>query len=599
MKARRVSLAALKGAHPHRTYGLNWLKATRWTRGQLEIQALFVPDGSDRSEDYLTCWIRASDFPFLILGSRWYRSVMVGKPLGLRRLKIPNAQSFRVRGVDPTGEGDKLGLRPAYMLAEGKGNNPVLEFEGFDAEDEDESPYRIYLPLTEAYRSHYFDINVALPSIFGGLVSGAMKNPGFEAWDPAGTEWIDRNSREARITPAKALPQAVVKRLARSLFSEQGKAAFIAIHRWIQSSFVAPAEPTKPGSHAWLPLVRLPYHCAVWDASVIELANDSEGRPQLLVLHIESFDAPEPFNELEIVAQPSTQCGGDKGDDGGGRGGKLLDPDPDELVDDVEDGWDSRLEPISIEDVVARDEQIRRRVPRVVRPEPIEGDRGGRGGREKVPVDEGSTQASGPTGRGVAPLVFSDDDAAAEPNQAVLESVEAIRRAMGNFVSGHARHGIKARARFLPDDSKVFEFRVPASESERAKSLAVPRQFVVAEVTVGGRHAYVIEPERRSEHQPLPLGLIWLSGVDGKRHGALSTDEIHRIVQHLETAARAGHSWPRAVAKTKRLGASAVIHAAGSPPTAEGLMRFSDRIANGLLQIIGDAVVIAGRAART
>ncbi|WP_447936326.1 hypothetical protein [Thermomonas fusca] len=589
MKAKHVRLAALRDTRPDRTYRLSWLRGTRWINGQLEIQAIFVAESLEPA-DVVPCWIRASDFPFLILGSRWYRGVMVGKPLGLRRLLIPKAQSYRPRGVAMLSDGKKLNVHPSYALAEGGGNNPVLEFEGFD--EGDEHPLRTYLPLTEVYRSTYFGIPIALPGILGGLISGAMANPRFEPWDPDGTAWIDR-PREARITPARALPQELAKRLARFIFSEHGKAALLSIHRWTQSSFAAPDINKTGKAKPWLPIVPLPYERAVWDASVVELPVDENGRRQVLVLHIESFDAPEPFNELEIVAPPSTESGGD-GDGQGGRGGMLLEPAPREPVDDVEDGWDPQLEPVAIDDIIARDERVRRRLPRVVRSEARERGPGSRGGSKVIEVDKVSTQASGATNKGAAPLVFTDDDPTAEPAESLRHSIQAIRRAVESVVSRHQKHGLTAYARFLPSDSRVFEFRVPASNSERAKTLAVSRQYVIAEVSVGRRFAYVIEPERRSEHQPLPLGVAWMTGAKGSiRHAAFSTEDIHRLAQAIETAAREGHSWIRKAAEFGSIGVRPVIHAAGSPPSPDGVKRFSDRISAQLMAVIGDPIAIS------
>lgn len=592
VQAKHVRLAALRDALPDRTYRLSWLRGTRWINGQLEIQAIFVAESLGPA-DVFSCWIRASDFPFLILGSRWYRGVMVGKPLGLRRLIIPKAQDYRPRGVAMLSDGEKLNVHPSYALAEGGGNNPVLEFEGFEEGDEHDHPLRTYLPLTEVYRSTYFGIPVALPGILGGLISGAMANPRFEPWDPDGTAWIDRTAREARITPARALPQELAKRLARFIFSEHGKAALLSIHRWIQSSFATPDINKTGKAKPWLPIVRLPYERAVWDASVVELPVDGNGRRQILVLHIESFDAPEPFNELEIVAPPSTESNGD-GDGQGGRGGMLLEPAPRDPVDDVEDGWDPQLEPVAIDDIIARDECIRRRLPRVVRPETRGKGPGGRGGNKIVEVDKVSTQASGATNKGAAALVFTDDDPTAEPADSLRHSIQAIRRAVESVVLRHRRNGLTAYARFLPSDSKVFEFRVPASNSERAKTLAMSRQYVIAEVSVGRRFAYVIEPERRPENQPLPLGIAWLTGAEGgTHHAAFSTEEIHRVAQAVETAVREGHSWVRKAAECRSIGVRPVIHAAGSPPSPEGVIRFSDRIAAHLMAVIGDPVAIS------
>lgn len=185
----RAKLPALQKRAGDRLYRLNWLKGSRWNKGRLEINACFVPEDT-RAGEPLEIWFRASDFPLLILGSRWYRGVMVGKPLGLRHLILKSARIIQVRGVAPAADDKKLLLAPSYLLADTRGNLPVLELEGFDERDEAKSASRIYLPLSEAYRSHYLNIQPAIASITGGLINGALTNPGFMAWDPVATHWL-------------------------------------------------------------------------------------------------------------------------------------------------------------------------------------------------------------------------------------------------------------------------------------------------------------------------------------------------------------------------------------------------------------------------
>lgn len=595
MKASHVRLASLKGASRDRVYQLNWLKGCRWAKKRLEVQVVFIPEDSSDPQHCLYRWVRATDFPFLIVGSRWYRGVMVGKPLGLRRLRIPNAQSMRVHGLTTSGDPNKIDLAPAWALRDSNGNCPVLEFQGFSEGDQKGPAYRIFLPLSEAYRSHYFNVPVAIPSILGGLISGTMSNPSFEAWDPEGTHWIDRAAGLARITPARTLPQSVTKLLARSIFSEPGRASLIKIHRWIQSSFIASSPNQRGQSLSWLRFVNLPYSRAVWDASVVPMPDGADGRRRLLVLHIESFDAPEPFKELEIVgAAPGESTNGENGSRQGG-GGMLLGPDPDDPIDNVDEGWDPQLEAVAVEDVISKDERAIRRVPRVVRPHSNRDNSTRPGERRVVSVSKGSTQAFGFPASGVAPLVFTYDDAPSEPRDSLRDSTKAIQRALASLVERHRRHGIEARGRLLPSESKVYEFRVPASDTDRAITVAVPRQFVIAEVCVRQKYAYVIEPERRSEHQPLPLGVLWLDGGEGiSRPQVFSTFDLHRVVQHVESAAREGHSWIRRVRAAGQFGAYPVIHPPHNPPSPEALERFSSRIVNQLLKVIGDVAVVVG-----
>ncbi len=591
MKAAHVRLAALSDIDPDVIYRLNWIKRCRWQDGRLEVQAVFADEGSSDPSDHLYRWIKASDFPFLIIGSRWYRGAMVGKPLVRKRLVLKSTAT-KPRGVTTSGEDPKkLSLAPAYKLVSDTGNTVVLELSGHDEGSIDKEPSRIYLPLSEVYRSHYFSIPSALPSVLGGLINGAFSNESLQAWDPEGTGWINEVTREARITPTPRLTHDLTKRLARTVFSSDGARALRIIHNWIQSAFASPEPMPHKHIREWLPIVPLPYNSATWDASVVRLPADPEGRKQLLVLHIESFDAPEPYLELEIVSTQSSSNFGD-GLSLHGGGGKILEPDPHAEIDDIDLGWNPSLEPIEIDDVIARDERAARRVPRVA--SPYSHASGGRlKGVESIEVGQGSTQAFGNPGRSVAPLIFTDGDEMSDPRPSLMDSIRAIRQATEFVVSAHRKQHIIAHYRFLPCESKVYEFRVPASESRRAMNAAIPRQFVVAEVRVGARYAYVFEPERRNESQPLPLGVIWLSEREGNSgHRLLSSDDLYTIIQQIESSIRDGHSWIRSVENQGHAHARAVIHAAGNPPEIASLKRFSNRIATQLMTVVGDVRAI-------
>lgn len=590
MKASHVRLAALDGMDPERIYRLNWIKGCRWEDGRLEVQAVFVAESAHDPGNHLYRWIKASDFPFLILDSRWYRGTMVGKPLGRRLLAFESANT-RAHGVTSSEVPNKLNLSPGYALASDSGNSPVLELAGHYKDSKGREPCRIYVPLSEVYRSHYFSIPTALPSILGGLINSPMSNSSLEAWNPEGTGWIDEGQREARITPSDRLTQALAKRLARTIFSKDGAESLRTIHKWVQRSFATSHPRSHQSPRAWLPLVNLPYDRATWDASVVKLPSDQQGRTQLLVLHIDSFDAPEPYRELEIVT-PATARGSSDGSISLRAGGKTLEPDPQGQIDDIELGWDPSLEPIEVEDVIATDERARRRIPRVAKTPASPSASAGKKA-ENVAVVHGSTQAFGRSDRLVAPLVFTDDDAASDPRPGLQDSLKAIRHAIDSVVATHRERGIEAYARMLPNDAQVYEFRVPASDTPRARHVAVPRQFIIAEVCIGRRYAYVVEPERRTESQPLPLGVLWLVETGSlPSHRALGTDDLHGVVQQIETSARDGHSWIRSVQNHKRVQARRIIHAAGTPPDAASLLRFSNRISSRLLTVVGDVRVI-------
>ena len=171
-------------------YRLNWLGKVR-RRQRFEIFGRFVsesvPDERPRQFD---CWLRLTDFPFLIIGSRWFRGSMVGKPSAMREIRLASSNIIAVHAPTRTPQVSGLWLGTNYPLAFDQPASPLVELESADGT-------RLFVCIAEIYRAHYFSIPRALPGVMQGLHRSAIDNPTFMAWEPALTRWVDEESRIA------------------------------------------------------------------------------------------------------------------------------------------------------------------------------------------------------------------------------------------------------------------------------------------------------------------------------------------------------------------------------------------------------------------
>lgn len=573
-----------------RVYSLNWGGRLRRGPEQLEIFTRLVAEPQPgKPPKHVDRWVRLTDFPYLILGSRWYRGVMVGKPLGRRTIELKSSKIVKVHGVSCTPTEGRLWFGDDYRLAFDSPAAPVLEFESEEGD-------RIFLPLTELYRSHYFSIPRAIDSLVGGLVSGALDNPNIAAWDPGGTKWVDGSRLVAQMAPAKFIQRQQAIYLARLIFSSEGNKSLKDLHRSIQASFVDPPPTDGKRRSTLLPILKLPYFRATWDASVIALPPDDEGHQRLLVLHIESFEAREPYSELICVDPYPNKSGKSQGNgEQEPTRSEVLEPNPGDELDDIEDGWDPGLEPVRVDDVITRDDACARRQPEVVRRPPDPGDdRLVFNTTSEIDVDEGSTASDGNRGTNVAPIVFSDAANWPERSQALKLSFEQIAAAIQEAVKRHVQLRISAGSKFLPDDKHVYAFTVPASQSDYAKSRAKSRQFLIAEVRFGSKHAYLIDPERRLDSDNFPVGIVWRlanreSGV--KAYAAMNTEDLKQIIISIEGCLKKGHSWIRLPGLERSMKAEGVNHPR-SEPSADDLAAFRKKIEHRLIEAIGDIRIV-------
>lgn len=570
----------------HRVYILNWLGRVTYRDRRLRICASFVADpvtgGADSSFE---AWIRLSDLPFLIIGSRWFRGVMVGKPLGLQTIELATTRIESVIGVSHSRPGRAL-LEHVHPLSGLKSPGPLLEFTAKDGA-------RVFLPLAELYRSHYLCIPRTLQSITGGLIKDALSNPEFAAWDPADTHWIEEAAGIAQIAPAPFIPEQHAKRLARLIFSPFGRKSLEDIHAWMIKEFAQPMADVASAPEVLLPIIKVPYPRGLWHGSVHDLPPDPNGRPRLLVLHLERFDAPEPFRELVVVEpRPPRDLENSGNGGGGGRRADTLEPDPKDPTDDVESGWDPALEPVVVDDVLPRDEATNRRRALRKQREPGVSNGGSRPGRDvDVDVDAASTDPYGRRGSGIAPIVFSDGDWDAR-TQSLDASYEAIRAAADSLIRRYRERGLSAGIEFIPDDTHACAFRVPASDSSRALAVAVPRQYVIAELKLNGKYLYAIDPEQRCDTDSFPLGIVWRPADDDARPAFVRMDsgDLNAIVCDFESSARAGLSWTRLPGLERRAKALAVPHPSESRSAEEAKILFSRRIEKRLIEIASDLV---------
>ena len=561
-------------------YQLNWLGKVRRRGHRFEIFTRFVPEDTrrGRSRPY-DCWVRLTDIPFLIADSRWYRGVMVRKPTNVREIRLWDTRIIKIHSLSMKPKEGALCFGSAYPIAFDRPASPVAEFE-----DEDGS--RLFVPTTEIYRSHYFGIPRAQAGILHGLHRGGIANPSFEAWDPTLTSWTREEFGIARIAPARFLQTHQVAYVARILFSEPGRQTLDKLQDWVLKFFTQAEGAHQALPAKLLPIPKLPYPKATWEASIVALPPDQDGRECLLVTHIESFDAPEPYLELERVEPRAPRTTDEEAIGPGGSGrGEVLDPITHDSVDSIDDGWDPALEPIAVANVITIDKAARRRLPtRIVRDPTASMGGSTRLVHSKVETRTASTQAYGPYSSGVAPLLFADVDPWPNRDESMDVAYEAIRRAAMQAVTMHLKMGISAEVRFLPDDRHAYAFEIRRAASSRSRSGT--RQFVIAHVRLGSKHVVIIEPQRRSKAEKIPLGIAWRVGEHA--YGSIDLDGIRHIVRHMEDVVSERRSWIRLNGLVSQFKAVAVWHPAASITQEKAIATLSERILARLLEAIGD-----------
>lgn len=569
-----------------REYVLNWVGLSRRVGTVFEVFVRLV-DGTGRGAA-LDRWIPFDQFPFLILGSEWRRGTPVRLPVNSRSVTIQASQSSTWHSPTRSPKYGGLDFGAAYALAFDSPASPVLEVSASGGQE------ILYVPLSEILRTHYLFEPRLLPSFLGGLLAfGQLSSANLEAWDPARTRWLDEKERFAQIRRAKFISDYIAKRLARLLFDPYGKANLLALRRWIERHFLTSSHGPRREIRADLPKLGLPYAKGGWTIVSRPLSRSADGRRRSLVLRILSFEAAEPYRALSLLedfTEVEPGSGGAELPPTEEHGGKLINPIPPDVLPLDEPYSGGYVSTINIDDIVCVDKASQRR--HVIKP-PNPGpdtDRPARSVGSEY-VDSGSLQLSGPGGANVGPVVLTDGDEwpprARELSNVAEMMIDALRR----LVVAHRRVDIDAAYEFLPNNTQSYSFKIPKNETEHALLRARARQFLVLQVRIANRYAYIVEPQRLFKADAFPVG-VWVTydpptkSVSGIR---FSSEDIELIASEFEKAHREGRSWVGRSEATSQYLSSSVRHPPRMLPSQGAMDGFGERVAYAVHRLIGDA----------
>ena len=576
------------------TYVLNWVGLARRDPAKSSRYQVFVRflDKAGKASS-LDWWVSFLYFPFLILGSEWHRGVMVGKPTS------STALSFEVHSP-PVWHLPSKAAREGYLcfgegypLAFDTPAAPVLEIATRNNEI-------LYVPLSEILRAHYFFLPRAIPSLLGGLiVLGHMAVQTMEAWRPDETRWIDKEEGIAKIHRSRFITDEDAKRLARLIFDPIGESNLKALRHWVEVNFTETQQGARSIQRPALPRLTLPYPAASWRAATCLLPPSADGRRRRLVLQILDFEAPEPYRHLHLDADDLAPEGSSGGDGTGNEGhprGKVLEPQP-LLQLPADDGHsDDRKRSICLDEIISIDSASVRRQPIKPRRDRFVRDRREPGERpQPAPVASGGLAEPGPGGDDRAPVIFNSEGVWPHHKPGLAFIAEHAVAAVAWLIQQHRAIGIQAEYRLLPENGHAYSFVVPKDGSEYAISRAVARQFLVVEVRIAGRHAYVVEPEQRLPTDSFPLG-IWATRPSAHTPPTcrpITLAEIERIATCFEMAHRGGWSWLRTKELKDEFEAIAVRHAPRDDPSDAALEGFRRRIVDAIARLIGDMRILA------
>jgi hypothetical protein len=570
-----------------RVYVLNWLGLARRSPVDHESYEVFVrfvdQEGKSKPQDR---WIRFECFPFLLLGSEWRNGIMVGKPAGVRWVNLDAKPRLTWHRLSKTSKPGFLTFDRYYPLAIDNPAAPVLEISTRQREI-------LYVPLSELLRSHYlFDARL-LPSFLGGLIgTGSLAAPSLQAWDPDSNEtcWVEPGV--AQIRRAKFLSDDSAKRVARLIFDPAGKANLLQLRRWIESHFVQNRQGAQVGRGVELPRLTLPYATGGWNVSTIPLERHPDGRLRSLVLHIVNFEADEPYRVLRVKenfteVEPDAEAPRDETH----AGGKVLKPAPGpELPIDGGDS-DGRFIAISLDDIVTVDRASRRRSVVKPRNDGPDVDRINLGVGGTAHVGSGGLRVSGPDGKGRAPIVLVAGDGWPQRSETLRVLGKEIIVAAQRVVDAHRAKLIEGECSWLPDADHAYNFLIPRQDTEYSRERAVWRQFLVLEVRIANRFAYVIEPQQRIPTESFPLG-VWTTCTSMSHQitaRQFSSRQIEQIALAFEGANREGHSWIQTKSLKEEFKSVGVRHAPRDEPSETAMQGFRDRISGALFKLIGDA----------
>ena len=566
-----------------REFVLNWIgQARRHTEDPTRYQVFTrfaAPTGNARCDT----WISLDRFPFLILGSRWRRGVMVGKSLGARTFTVSADREPLWRDVSIIEGHDRLSFGLSYPLAFDRPAAPVLELRSRSGEI-------LYAPLSEILRAHYFSVPRALPSLLGGqTLFETLAAQKLQAWHYPGTCWLDKSAGVAAIERARFITEYQARCLARLIFSNVGVQNLTRLKKWIDSEFQVHPFHKPAEERADLPRLGLPYSTARWSVVAQRLASGPTGEIRYLILQILGFDADEPYQQLIITTHGGATSHGTQDDEGVQTFGKRLDPLTGEELNLGDELADPSLTPVAIEDVLPLDIASKRRKP--VRN--AENERsGGSAGKSRNGcgrVTSGSTREAGARGKGNAPVHLEPSTEEWPVRTKPLRQLnDALRQALDPYLQAHRDLGVEASITSLPSEHQAFAFEFRDAD---ARTASRTRQFLTIRVTIAWRHAYVFDAERLLGSEAFPLAVLVRRGDNA--FGDFSTEQIELVAKIFDLERRSGRSWVAAAELVKAFTVRAVRHPPQVETTQRELDAFLLRIVGAILALIGDVRVLA------
>lgn len=113
-----------------------------------------------------------------------------------------------------------------------------------------------------------------------------------------------------------------------------------------------------------------------------------------------------------------------------------------------------------------------------------------------------------------------------------------IRLTLQQLAKECAAAAVRFAATWLPGPDAAYVFRWPENDTNYARKRSISRCFLVAQITLGGRICYLVDPERR-----VPLDTFLIGVIRGKHDTVLQFEGIYTLAEHFETAHRKGSGW--------------------------------------------------------
>lgn len=564
---------------------LNWVGECRRhpeDSSRIELFTRFI--GTTKSL-LVDCWIGLEYLPFLITGSNWANGSMVSTPLAVMPFSLPCG--FHTRWLVP-GCDDETGidLQAVYPIRLHRPAAAVLEVTTANNE-------LLYLPNHELLRAHYFFSPRSIPSLLGGLlIYRHLASSSLQAWHYPKTCWADESKGIAQFHRAKFLTDYQSKCLSRLLFDSNGIDSVKRLHHWAQSSFIERHLGRHTELRADLPRLALPYPQAEWSAAVSYMGSNKFGQHRYLVLQLHSFSAPEPYKELRIlsdddpketsvselsIAEPTI------------TGGKILQPLPEDPLDLVEEASCGSFAPVFMADVLPIDRASQLRTPLK-----RQGTNDGNKSNKRKPTtgskraSKGSILGPGNNDEKTAPLIPSEmtDDWPVR-HEGFNEPAKVVSEVLLKIKDRHDHIPSEVRFKFLPNEQQCYSFEV-LTAGRLTRGLRYFRQFLLAEIVIGSRCAYIVDAQQRSRSENFPIGVIWRRAGQAAYDDSLNNEDFELVAKCFEHSRRDGFSWTTHAQLTSRFHLVNVRHAPRHNPVEKDLISLKERLFQAVMLSIGD-----------